>query len=243
MRYLVTGGSSGIGAASARRLAALGHSVFLVGRDYGRLREVCGSLPAGVHGWKSIDLVAIGDGIDAVLAEAADRHGRFDGIVHAAGIHSLSPLRYLSQDTADYLMQTNYHTAWRLAKAFRQPTVRAEGKASIVFVSSVAGMVGQPAASAYAASKAAIVGLTRSLAIELAASGLRVNCVSPGVVRTPMQERLEQAMAPGQFSRIVEEHPLGIGDPEDVAEAIEYLLRQRWTTGTVLTIDGGYTAK
>jgi NAD(P)-dependent dehydrogenase (short-subunit alcohol dehydrogenase family) len=244
LRYLVTGGSSGIGAATARLLAGLGHSVFLIGRDYGRLRAVHDSLPGGGHGWKSVDLtMSLSDRTDIVVAEIASSFGSLNGLVHAAGIHSLSPLRYQTHETADSLMQANYHTAWHMAKAMRQPQVRADGPLAIVFVASVAGIVGQPATSAYAASKAALIALARSLAVELAASRVRVNCVAPGVVRTPMQRRLEQAMAPGQFGRIVEEHPLGIGDPDDVAEAIEYLLRQKWTTGTILTVDGGYTAR
>ena len=89
---------------------------------------------------------------------------------------------------------------------------------------------------------AALIGLTKALAIELAPD-IRVNCVAPGVVRTPMQERLEGSMTPEQWQAVVAAHPLGIGTPEDVAQAIEYLLRQRWTTGTVLTIDGGYTSR
>ena len=243
MRYLVTGGSSGIGAATARLLAAGGHDVYLLGRDYGRLREVHDALPAGNHGWKSIDLVSLGDRTDDVLADIAAVHGKFDGVVHAAGIHSLIPLRYQTHAKADEMIAANYHTAWHVAKAFRQPAVRAGGADAIVFVASVAGIVGQAAASAYAASKAAVLGLTKALAVELASSGIRVNAVAPGVVRTPMQERLEHTMSPTQWQAVVDDHILGLGEPEDVAEAIQYLLRQKWTTGTILTIDGGLTAR
>ena len=243
MRYLVTGGSSGIGAAAARLLAAVGNDVYLLGRDYGRLREVHDALPAGNHGWKSIDLVSLGDRTDDVLADIAAVHGKFDGVVHAAGIHSLTPLRYQTHAAADALIGANYHTAWHVAKAFRQPAVRAGGADAIVFVASVAGIVGQAAASAYAASKAAVLGLTKALAVELAPSGIRVNAVAPGVVRTPMQERLEHTMSPAQWQAVIDDHLLGLGEPEDVAEAIQYLLRQKWTTGTILTIDGGMTAR
>jgi NAD(P)-dependent dehydrogenase (short-subunit alcohol dehydrogenase family) len=141
------------------------------------------------------------------------------------------------------MIAANYHTAWHVAKAFRQPAVRAGGADAIVFVASVAGIVGQAAASAYAASKAAVLGLTKALAVELAPSGIRVNAVAPGVVRTPMQERLEHTMSPAQWQAVIDDHLLGLGEPEDVAEAIQYLLRQKWTTGTILTIDGGMTAR
>lgn len=240
--FLVTGGSSGIGQATAHLLADDGHAVFLVGRDYGRLRETHSCLSGEGHNWRSADLTALDDaGMAELLDAAAEKHGPFDGLVHAAGVHALAPIRYATSAGTDEMMGANYGTAWRLAKAFRRPAVRAP-KASIVFVSSVAGIVGQPAASQYAASKAALIGLTKALAVELAPD-IRVNCVAPGVVETPMQERLKAVVSEWQWKVIEAAHPLGVGQPEDVAEAISYLLQQRWTTGTVLTVDGGYTAR
>lgn len=239
--YLVTGASSGIGLATARRLAEGGHSVCLLGRDYGRLREAHAGLAGEGHGWRSVELVSLDDDAGRFLESLTEKFGNFDGLVHAAGIHTISPIKYASVEATEDVMRTNYTTAWTLAKAFRMPTVRTKN-ASIVFVSSVAGIVGQPATSQYAASKAALIGLTKALAIELAPD-IRVNCVAPGVVQTPMQERLEGSMTPEQWQAVVAAHPLGLGTPEDVAEAIEYLLTQRWTTGTVLTIDGGYTSR
>lgn len=238
--YLVTGASSGIGLATAHHLAGLGHRVFLLGRDSKRLAAAVFTLPGSDHDRLSVDLMSLGDDGTATLLESLTAEsGPFDGLVHAAGIHALLPLKYATSDAE--MMRMNYGTAWTLAKAFRRPAVRTE-KAAIVFISSVAGIVGQPATSQYAASKAALIGLTKALAIELAPD-IRVNCVAPGVVRTPMQERLEGSMTPEQWQAVVAAHPLGIGTPEDVAQGIEYLLRQRWTTGTVLTIDGGYTSR
>lgn len=234
--YLVTGASSGIGAATATLLAGHGHRVFLVGRDSKRLAMMQATIPGEGHDRLSVDLLSLGDDEAAAILE---QHGPFDGLVHAAGIHALSPLKYATSDSN--MMRTNYGTAWSLAKAFRRPAART-ANAAIVFVSSVAGIVGQPATSQYAASKAALIGLTKALAIELAPD-IRVNCVAPGVVQTPMQERLEDSMTPEQWQAVVASHPLGIGTAEDVAQAIEYLLTQKWTTGTVLTIDGGYTSR
>lgn len=248
--FLVTGASSGIGRATAVMLAESGHHVLLVGRDYGRLRETHAMLDGDQHNslshfrhdWRSVDLAALDDGGMAEMIDAAvEKRGCFDGLVHAAGVHSLEPIRHAFGAGADEMMRINYGTAWRLAKAFRRPAVRSP-HTSIVFVSSVAGIVGQPATSQYAASKAALIGLTKALAVELAPH-IRVNCVAPGVVETPMQERLKDAVGDSQWQAIEDAHPLGVGQPEDVAEAICYLLHQSWTTGTVLTIDGGYTAK
>jgi NAD(P)-dependent dehydrogenase (short-subunit alcohol dehydrogenase family) len=115
---------------------------------------------------------------------------------------------------------------------------------SIVFLSSVAGLTGQAGIAAYAASKGAIVSLTRALAVELAAEHIRVNCVAPGVVITEMGQELLGMLAPEQGAALEAMHLLGLGTPRDVSYAIAFLLAEtaRWITGTVLVVDGGYTA-
>jgi len=97
----------------------------------------------------------------------------------------------------------------------------------------------------YSMTKAALIGLARSLAIELAPRRIRVNCVAPGFVRTPMLGKAAKFWDPEQEARIADLHPLGWGDPEDIANAIAFLMADtgRWITGTVLTVDGGYTAQ
>jgi NAD(P)-dependent dehydrogenase (short-subunit alcohol dehydrogenase family) len=106
-------------------------------------------------------------------------------------------------------------------------------------------MVGSPAAVGYSMSKAALVGMARSMAVELAPRRIRVNCVSPGFVRTPMHNKVAKFWDPEQEARITDLHPLGWGEPTDIANAIAFLLADtaRWITGTVLTVDGGYTAR
>ena len=107
------------------------------------------------------------------------------------------------------------------------------------------GLVGQTGITAYSVSKGALVSMARSLALELAREGIRVNCVAPGVVQTPMAENAEQKLTPEQHQALEGLHPLGMGTPRDVAYAVAYLLAQtgRWITGTTLVIDGGYTAQ
>jgi NAD(P)-dependent dehydrogenase (short-subunit alcohol dehydrogenase family) len=111
-------------------------------------------------------------------------------------------------------------------------------------VSSVMGTVGQPGQSAYAASKFAVNGLVKSLSLEFAREGLRINSVAPGMVATPMVESLRASLPQDHFDSAVAMHPLGLGQPEDVAKAIAFLLSDdaRWITGSVLAVDGGYTA-
>jgi NAD(P)-dependent dehydrogenase (short-subunit alcohol dehydrogenase family) len=118
-------------------------------------------------------------------------------------------------------------------------------KGSIVFISSIMGTVGSPGAAAYGSSKGALDAMARSLALELATKRIRVNCVAPAFVRTPMFERMAQRWSATQRSQVEALHPLGLGEPEDVAGAIAFLLSDaaRWITGTVLTVDGGYTAQ
>lgn len=131
-----------------------------------------------------------------------------------------------------------------LAKGFRQKGC-CTSASSIVLLSSASALVGAPAIAAYAASKAALIGLTRSLAIELAREGIRVNCIAPGMVQSEMTDGIRQTLSAEQFAAIVAQHPLGLGTTWDVACGAAYLLSDaaRWMTGQTLVLDGGFTAQ
>lgn len=167
-----------------------------------------------------------------------------DGLVHAAGVHNTAPVRSLEAADVTSLFDSNVTTAFMLAKGFRHKQVRRAG-ASIVYLSSAVGLVGQPGVSVYSATKGAIAALTKSLALEFAREGIRVNCVCPGVVMTKMTEGLKATIGGENFRRVTEAHPLGLGEPDDVASAILYLLSgaSKWVTGSSLVVDGGYTAQ
>jgi 3-oxoacyl-[acyl-carrier protein] reductase len=243
-RILVTGASSGIGRETSILLSRLGANLVLVARRADALAETERLLEGNGHRSVPYDLTAT-DGIPAWMKTLAAGGGCLNGLVHSAGIHLTRPLRVLTQAHLDEVMRVNVGAAVALAKGFRQKGVVGEKGGSMVLLSSVMGLVGQPGVSIYAASKGALIALCRSLALELAREQIRLNCVSPGQVHTEMAQRQRETLTPEQSAAIEAMHPLGIGRALDVAYAIAFLLADtgRWITGSTLVVDGGYTAQ
>jgi NAD(P)-dependent dehydrogenase (short-subunit alcohol dehydrogenase family) len=241
-RFLITGASSGIGRETAILLSQLNARIVLAARNEERLQETLRRLDGEGHSTSCFDLTALDD-IPRWFKALAEQFGPFDGLVHSAGIQSMLPLQVLSAQKVERMMSINVSAALMLAKAFRQKGCAAS-RSSLVLLSSVAGMVGEAGLTAYSASKAALMGLTKSLAMELAPENIRVNCVAPGMVRTEMMRRMTESIPPGQLPAVEARHLLGFGTPRDVAYAIAYLLADtgRWITGATLVVDGGYTA-
>lgn len=240
---LVTGASAGLGRAVALTLARLGARLVLVARDRVRLEAVARDLPGSGHVVAPVDLADI-DAIPGRVAELARDHGPFSGLVHAAGLMAPKPLKLVGAADWESVFRVNVFAAGALAKAYRRPGVVAPGGGAVVFFASVAGLSGEPAQSVYGASKGAVVALTKSLAVELAREGIRVNAVAPGAVDGGMTATIRERLSPEQFAQLVAAHPLGLGTPADVAGAVAFLLADtgRWITGTTLVVDGGYLA-
>ena len=240
---LVTGASSGIGRAVARLLVGQGARVLLGGRNQAILAadaEALGPERALPVPRELDDL----DGACAWVGELTQNFGPLDGLVHCAGVRSGQPIRMLKQAHLARILALHVEVPLGLIKGFRQRRPKGLG-GSVVLLSSVLGLVGSPLETAYSAAKAALGGVVRSAALELAPEAIRVNAIAPGYVATEMLAGLRETLTEEQFARIVERHPLGLGQPEDVAHAAAFLLGAgaRWITGTTLVVDGGYTAQ
>jgi NAD(P)-dependent dehydrogenase (short-subunit alcohol dehydrogenase family) len=238
---LVTGASSGLGRAVARGLVAQGARVLMGGRNEASLAEAAQALgPLAIPAPRALaDL----DGACEWVGELVQAHGPLSGLVHCAGIRSGVAIRRLTQGHVAGLMALHVEVPMGLIKGFRFR--RPKGLAgSVVLISSVLGLGGAPLETAYCAAKAGLGGLVRASALELAPEGLRVNAIAPGYVQTEMLDALRETLTEEQFAQIVGRHPLGLGRPEDIADAAAFLLGpgSRWITGTTLVVDGGYTA-
>jgi NAD(P)-dependent dehydrogenase (short-subunit alcohol dehydrogenase family) len=242
---VVTGASSGIGRATAIHLSQLGARVVLVARDTQRLQETAELLQpsdSGDHRVESFDLTAINE-MPRWFKSLAGELGPLSGLAHCAGIALTKPLRFLTAADLQRVNLINVDSGIGLAKAFRQKGC-CTSPGYIVFLSSVAAISGLPAKAGYAGSKGALMAITRSLGVELAPEGIRVNCIAPSVVNTEMWERAKSEMTTEQGTHLENLHPLGIGEPVDVANSIAFLLGDtaRWITGTTMILDGGATA-
>jgi 3-oxoacyl-[acyl-carrier protein] reductase len=242
LTVLVTGASSGIGRQTSILLSQLGARVVLVARRAQGLEETVSLLNGTGHTVRPFDLTDV-DAIPQFLKDISRDTGPLHAVVHSAGVHVTRSIRMQRSGELESLMRVNLGAAFGLARGFRQRGVcGAEGR--LVFLSSVMGIVGQPAVTAYAASKGALLALTKSLALELANEGIRVNCVVPGQVKTEMAERIQDGLPDGHYDAIERMHPLGLGTVVDVAYAVAFLVARtgRWITGSALVVDGGYTA-
>jgi NAD(P)-dependent dehydrogenase (short-subunit alcohol dehydrogenase family) len=240
---LITGASRGIGRATAVFLSQLGARIVAVGRDERQLAETASRLEGNGHLTRSFDLNQVETLPDWIKSVAAET-GPLYGLVHSAGIVMNKPLKGLTYQNLLDIQRINVDAAIMLSKGFRQKDVCEAAGSSVVYLSSITAHKSKPALAAYAATKGALISLTKTLALELAAQKIRVNCVCPGLVRTAMVEELEEMLLPEQLEKLYAEYPLGLGQPEDVAYAIACLLAPaaRWITGSALVLDGGYTA-
>lgn len=237
-KLLVTGGDSGIGLAFVRAAVADGAELRVIVReDSPALDDILGR-----DARFAADLADSASAAAAVASAIESLQGSLDGLVSCAGVFLHKTALETSADDWNAVLDVNLRGAFVAAREAAL-TMRRSGRGSIVMVSSQIGEIGHPAAAAYAASKAGINGLVRSMALELAGAGIRVNAVGPGPVETPMTA---EAMAdPKRADALLAQVPLGrLGQPEEIAAVIRFLLSDdaSFITGQVVMADGGVTA-
>jgi NAD(P)-dependent dehydrogenase (short-subunit alcohol dehydrogenase family) len=233
---VVTGGASGIGKACAEVLVAEGRDVVLWDLSPA-VTDVAAAL--GMTG------IALDVTDESAVAAAVDQSvavlGVVDGLVHAAGTVSVDPIGELTAELWNKVMNVNL-LAFALITQALLPSLRQSSNASVVGISSIEGLVGQGAIPSYCASKAGLLGLTRSMADQFGPEGIRFNAVCPGFIETPM---LQVALDVGLGEQFAKAAPLGrMGQPEDVAHAVAFLLspKSSFVHGTHLVVDGGNIA-
>jgi NAD(P)-dependent dehydrogenase (short-subunit alcohol dehydrogenase family) len=241
---VVSGASSGIGRAVAVHLGRQGAGLVLIGRDRGRLEDTTRRANAPTSRILELDLSRLTD-IMPAIKDTIPVVGRLYGLCHAAGTVETLPLSATSPEKLQAMMQVNYLGGMELARAVTRRDIQNEDGGSILFISAIYGLIGKPGQIAYSGSKGALTAAARAMAIELARRNIRVNVLSPGMVRTEMTEKSFSGLSAQQIQALKDSHPLGFGSPEDVAGAAAFLLspESKWITGTNLVVDGGCSAQ
>jgi 3alpha(or 20beta)-hydroxysteroid dehydrogenase len=238
---LVTGGARGIGAAIAHRFAQEGAHLLLTDTDEAGVRHVAADVGNGA-GAHAHDVTSETEW-EAVAAWALETHGRVDVLVNNAGVFLATTLEETTLEDFRRVQEVNQVGVF-LGMRTVAPAMAARGSGSIINVSSVAGLMGTPYLTAYAAGKWAVRGMTKAVAKELAASGVRVNSLHPGQIDTDMHTR-QRERTPELIDRLVAAIPMRrIGDPQEVAEAAIFLAADEsgYVTGSELVVDGGVSA-
>ena len=232
---LITGASGGIGGAVAAALHAAGASVALSGTREAPLRELAESLGERAH----VVTANLGDAaaVEALPRQAAEAMGSVDILVNNAGITRDNLFMRMSDEEWAQVIDVNLTSSFRLARGVLRGMMKARW-GRIVTITSVVGTTGNPGQANYAAAKAGLVGMSKSLAYEVASRGITVNCVAPGFIETAMTDKLND----DQKGRILTQIPAGrMGSPDDIAAAVLYLSSPAagYVTGATLHVNGG----
>ena len=243
---LITGGTSGIGTATAEAFAREGAKVVVTGRREDKGNEVIDKINAfgGDAMFVRTDIQESSD-VKNMVAKTVEAYGRLDFAVNNAGVEQyFKPLAEQTQEIYNMVMDTNVKGVW-LSMREEIPAMLETGGGAIVNTSSIAGVVGMANGPIYVASKHAVIGLTKSIALEFAKENIRVNAVLPAAIETPMIDRFTQG-SDEAYQYFESLHPIGrVGKPEEIADACIWLCSDKssFVTGSSIRVDGGFTAQ
>src|SRR5579859_691599 len=237
---IVTGAGSGIGAAAAKALAARGDHV--VCADI--VKSAAETIASGLEGASAVEVdVSDARSCDAMVAHAVERYGGVDGIATCAGIEKHGAGHEFAEEDFDRIIDVNLKGTWLCARAAARSMISAGHGGTIVMIGSINSIVGNAGASAYCASKGGVLMLGRTLALDWAPNGIRVNIVGPGVVNTPMSAR--SLAIPERRARMMDRTPLGRpASADEIASVIAFLMSDAssFMTGAYVPVDGGSLA-
>lgn len=234
LTVLITGASSGIGRACAVEASKLGANCILVGRNEVELQKTKQLCPHP-------SVIVIGDLTnEQAIDEIINQSSKINGVVHCAGIINPRPIKFLKPENIKEIFDINFNAPVMLTSKLLQKG-KIEDGASFVFISSISSQHPYFGGSMYVSSKAALEAFSKTLAIEIAPKKMRSNVLLPGLVKTQMLEETKQAAGEEKFSSYEKQYPLGFGEPEDIANAVCFLLSSetKWITGSELKMDGG----
>jgi len=235
---IITGGASGLGFAIAQKFIEQDIRTIIIGRNETRLREACQTL-GPLAGYVILDLTRL-EGIREAVNAILDQYGTIDILVNNAGIHLKKALLDVSNEEYQDIILTNQTSVFAFTREVAG-FMKRQGSGCILNVSSMASRYGLPQVIAYTASKSAIEGMTRAMAVELSPFGIRVNCIAPGFIRTNMSSKALDS-DPERKRKVLSRTPLGrLGEPVEVAEAAWFLVSDAaaYITGVILPVDGG----
>ncbi|MDN5088808.1 SDR family NAD(P)-dependent oxidoreductase [Aliarcobacter butzleri] len=240
---LVTGASDGLGKAICLLLNSLGANVIGIARSEDKLKSLKAEMEykekfSYIIRDLSIDI----DELPSLVSKIAKEYGKLTGLVYAAGKLELLPIKGLDSDSIDNLYNVNFKSLLMTTKGFTDKRNSLENS-SIVYISSISSILGIKGMISYSASKGAINSLVKTLAVEVSNRNIRVNSILPGHVETNMTLQNKDANSKEYLNELETMYPLGLGEPEDIANIVTFLLsnKSRWITGQNIVVDGGRT--
>jgi NAD(P)-dependent dehydrogenase (short-subunit alcohol dehydrogenase family) len=239
---IITGASSGIGQQCAIDCSHFGARVLLVGRNLENLQKTTEMIDKGLYSIYQYDLTDL-EHIENLVKKMVEENGKIDGLINCAGISGTEPIKIISNKRLQEYFETNVYAAFALTRELTKiGRYNSEG-CSIVFMASIMGLVGEAMKVAYSMTKGALISGCKSMAVEYANKRIRVNCISPGVILTPINSQQPYMKDPDMRKLVESKHLLGFGKTTDISNACIYLLSEasRWITGQNIVIDGGYT--